>query len=73
MKAMLTERYREGAFPVTYALKDLNYALEPAAVADIDAAGADLVKGLFSETVERGLGECYHPVIATLTSREQST
>lgn len=39
MKAILTERYREGAFPATYALKVLDCALEPAAVADIDAAG----------------------------------
>ena len=73
MKAILAEHYPEGAFPVTYAMKDLDYALELAAEADIDAAGADLVKALFNEAVESGLGECYHPVIATLIDREQST
>ena len=73
MKAILAEHYPEGAFPVTYAMKDLDYALELAAEADIDAAGADLVKALFDEAVESELGECYHPVIATLVDRKQST
>ncbi len=73
MKAILAEHYPEGAFPVTYAMKDLNYALELATEADVNAAGADLVKALFDEAVESGLGERYHPVIATLVDRKQST
>ena len=73
MKAILAEHYPEGAFPVTYAMKDLNYALELATEADVNAAGADLVKALFDEAVESGLGEHYHPVIATLIDRKQST
>lgn len=71
MKAILAEHYPEGAFPVNYAMKDLAYALELTAEAGIDAAGADLVKALFNEAVESGLGECYHPVIATLIDRER--
>ena len=69
MTAMLTERYPEGAFPVTYAMKDLDYALALAAEAGIDAAGAALVKALFAEAIESGLGARYHPVIATLIDR----
>ena len=72
MKAILAEHYPEGAFPVTYAMKDLSYALELAAEADIDAAGADLVKAQFDEAVECGLGARYHPVIATLIDRKRT-
>ena len=70
MKAMLPDHYPEGAFPVTYAMKDLDYALELAAEAGIDAAGAVLVKALFEAAVEGGLGARYHPVVATLIDRE---
>ena len=73
MKAMLPDHCPEGGFPVNYAMKDLVYALKLAAEAGIDAAGAVLVKALFDEAIEGGLGECYHPVIATLIDREQST
>ena len=73
MKAMLAERYPEGAFPVTYAMKDLDYALDLAAESGLDAEGASLVKALFSEAIERGLGARYHPVVATLIDRTRPT
>ena len=69
LKAMLEESFPEGAFPVTYAMKDLDYALDLASETDIDAEGAALVKTLFAEAIERGLGARYHPVIATLIDR----
>ncbi len=69
MKAILEERFPEGAFPVSYAMKDLDYALALAADAGIDAEGAALVKALFAEAIESGLGARYHPVIATLIDR----
>ena len=71
MKAMLEQRFPEGAFPVTYAMKDLDYALELARESDIDAEGAALVKALFAEAIENGLGARYHPVIATLIDRKR--
>ena len=71
--AILAERYPEGAFPVTYAMKDLDYALALAAEAGIDAAGAALVKALFAEAIESGLGARYHPVIATLIDRRHES
>ena len=73
MKSMLADRYPEGAFPVSYALKDLDYALELAADSGIDAEGAALVKALLAEAIERGLGARYHPVIATLIDRTRPT
>ena len=72
MKAMLAEHYPEGAFPVTYAMKDLDYALDLAEECGIDAAGAALIKTLFTEAIESGLGARYHPVIATLIDRKRS-
>lgn len=47
-------------------MKDLDYALELAAGAGIDAEGAALVRALFVEAIESGLGARYHPVIAAL-------
>ena len=73
MKAMLEERYPEGAFPVTYAMKDLDYALELAEESGLDAKGAALVEALFAEAIERGLGARYHPVVATLIDRTRPT
>ena len=54
-------------------MKDLDYALELAADAGIDAEGAALVKALYSAAIESGLGARYHPVIATLIERERPT
>ena len=71
LKAMLEQHFPEGAFPVTYALKDLDYALELAADAGIDAEGAESVRALFAEAIENGLGARYHPVIATLIDRQR--
>ena len=73
MKAILEERFPEGAFPVTYAMKDLDYALDLALESGVDAEGAALVKALFAEAIESGLGARYHPVIATLIDRERPT
>ena len=73
MKAMLEGRFPEDAFPVTYALKDLDYALDLAQESGVDAEGAALVKALFTEAIECGLGARYHPVIATLIDRTRPT
>ena len=73
MTAMLAERYPEGAFPVTYAVKDLDYAFELARESGVDAEGAAQVKALFTEAIERGLGARYHPVIATLIDPSRPT
>ena len=72
-KAILPEHFPEGAFPLTYAMKDLDYALDIAEESGIDAEGAALVKALFAEAIASGLGARYHPVIATLIGRKRPT
>jgi 3-hydroxyisobutyrate dehydrogenase-like beta-hydroxyacid dehydrogenase len=66
MKAMLMNQFPERAFPVEYALKDLEYALELAKIAKIDLKGAAQVKALFEKAMEAGHTKEYFPVIAKL-------
>ncbi len=62
-KAMLPGNYPEKSFSVSYAAKDLSYAIEMARAADIRTPGSDTVAGLFQEAIEAGDGDRYHPVI----------
>lgn len=66
LKAIIPGEFPLRAFSVEYALKDLEYALELAAEAGIDAAGARRVEKLFRQAIEEGLGARYHPVISRL-------
>lgn len=66
MKAVLPGEFPERAFSVKYALKDLLYALQLAQDTGVDARGAQVVRTWFSEAIEQGLGEQYHPVISRL-------
>ena len=66
MKAMLVNQYPEKAFPVDYALKDLDYALELAKIAKIDLKGAAQVRALFEKAIAEGHSKEYFPVIAKL-------
>lgn len=70
MKAILPRQFPERAFPVTYALKDLGYALEMASDAHIDAAGASNVERVFRQAIDAGLGEQYFPVISRILNRD---
>ena len=72
-KAILPEHFPEGAFPLTYAMKDLDYSIDIAEESGIDAEGAVLVRALFAEAIASGLGARYHPVIATLIGRKRPT
>ena len=66
MKSMLVNQYPEKAFPLEYALKDLDYALELAKIAKIDLKGAAQVRELFEKALAAGHGKDYFPVIAKL-------
>ncbi len=66
LKAIIPGDFPLRAFSVEYALKDLEYALELAADAGVDAAGARRVEKLFRQAIEEGLGARYHPVISRL-------
>ncbi|MDP6389475.1 MAG: NAD(P)-dependent oxidoreductase [Alphaproteobacteria bacterium] len=63
LKHMVPGDFPEQAFPVTYALKDLTYALALADELGVDAAGAKHVKELLEQAIEAGYSEQYYPVI----------
>jgi 3-hydroxyisobutyrate dehydrogenase-like beta-hydroxyacid dehydrogenase len=69
MKALLPESHPERAFPVTYMLKDLAYALELARSAGLDLQGAGTVKRLLEETAALGLGEAYYTALIEAVRR----
>lgn len=71
LKAIVPNEFPTRAFSTEYALKDLSYALELAADAGIDPRGAALVGTILQEAIDRGEGERYFPVIATLLSTSQ--
>ncbi len=64
MKAMLPSQYPERAFPVSYALKDIGYALELAQLARVELSGAANAKALLERAAAAGHAEEYFPVIA---------
>ncbi len=66
MNAMLPNRYPERAFSVSYALKDIGYALELAKLAGIELSGAKNAKALLERAAAAGHTEEYFPVIAKI-------
>ncbi len=66
MKAMLPGVFPEKAFPVTYMLKDLNYARELAQQNGIETKGAAAVDELLRAAIDAGVGEAYFPVLASV-------
>ena len=63
MKALLPETHPEKAFPVTYMMKDVGYALELARSAGFSLPGGETVFELLKETEKLGLGEKYHTAL----------
>jgi 3-hydroxyisobutyrate dehydrogenase-like beta-hydroxyacid dehydrogenase len=63
MKALLPETHPEHAFPVTYMLKDIEYALSLAREAGLDLLGASTARTLLEETASLGLGAKYHTAL----------
>jgi 3-hydroxyisobutyrate dehydrogenase-like beta-hydroxyacid dehydrogenase len=63
MKALLPETHPEHAFPVTYMMKDVGYALEFARSAGLSLSAGGTVFELLKETTNMGLGEAYHTAI----------
>jgi 3-hydroxyisobutyrate dehydrogenase-like beta-hydroxyacid dehydrogenase len=73
MKALLPESHPERAFPVTYMLKDLAYALELARSAGLELQGAGTVRRLLEETAALGLGEAYHTALIEAVRRHRAS
>ena len=69
MKHLLLQDYPEQAFPVRYAAKDLSYARELASEMGVTVRGADLLAQMFEESIARGDGERYVPVIRRLMTK----
>ena len=64
MKAMLPDDFPLRAFSVTYARKDLGYALRLAAETQVEARGARVVDGWFARAMEQGVEDQYWPVMS---------
>ncbi len=62
-KAMLADEYPLLAFPTTYALKDLQYALALANDAGVDAKGGQLARDRLEAALEAGFTAEYWPVL----------
>ena len=66
MKAIVAKEFPLRAFSTEYAMKDLSYALELGAQAGLNLRGAALMREIFQETIDKGMGDAYFPVIAKL-------
>lgn len=64
MKALLPQDFPEKAFPVTYARKDVQFAVDMAESLGIDATGARNLVACFDKAIEQGHGEKYAPAIS---------
>ena len=71
MKAILPNEFPLRAFSTEYAMKDLSYALELGAQTGVDMRGAELIRTIFEEAIEGGMGDAYFPVIARLLDRDR--
>ena len=63
MKSLLPESHPHHAFPVSYMLKDVSYALELARDAGLELQSAGTVQRLLEEAVALGFGEAYHTAV----------
>jgi 3-hydroxyisobutyrate dehydrogenase-like beta-hydroxyacid dehydrogenase len=71
MKSLLAEKHPEQAFPVSYMLKDVSYALELAREAGLDLQSAGTVKRLLEEAASAGFAEAYHTAVLEAVRRHR--
>jgi 3-hydroxyisobutyrate dehydrogenase-like beta-hydroxyacid dehydrogenase len=69
MKAIAPQQFPEKAFPVTYARKDLMYAVAMAEQVGVEATGAKNLIASFDEAIASGWGEMYAPAISLVFER----
>jgi 3-hydroxyisobutyrate dehydrogenase-like beta-hydroxyacid dehydrogenase len=70
MKALLPEQHPERAFPASYMLKDLEYALELARSAGLDLQAAGTARRMLERTVALGLGDAYHTAVLEAVKKQ---
>ena len=66
LKAIVPQEFPERAFPVTYARKDLSYAVALAEQVGVNATGAKNLVACFDQTIAAGHGAKYAPAISLL-------
>lgn len=66
LRAIVPGEFPLRAFSIEYALKDQGHALDLAAQAGVQPRGAALVRTIFTEAIDKGLGDAYFPAIAKL-------
>lgn len=69
-KAMAPGIFPEKAFPSTYALKDLGYAIELAEQTGVEPRLPRLAAQYYQSAVEQGIGSKYFPAIIELIGKE---
>lgn len=67
MKAMVPGEFPQSAFPTTYALKDISYALQLAQESGITVPGASLAQERLGKAEAAGYGANYFPVLSRVT------
>lgn len=70
LKAMAPGVFPEKAFPSTYALKDLGYAIELADQMGVEPRLPRLASQYYEAAVEQGIGNKYFPAIIELVGKE---
>lgn len=68
-KAIAPQHFPERAFPVTYARKDLSYAVALADQVGVDASGAKNLVACFDMAIDAGFGAKYAPAISLIFER----
>lgn len=68
-KAMAPRLFPLKAFPSTYTLKDLGYAIDLAEQVGVEPRVARLAASFYQEAVDEGLGEEYFPAIIKLVDK----
>jgi len=66
LRAIVPGEFPLRAFSIEYALKDQGHALDLAAQAGVQPRCAALLRTIFTEAIDKGLGDAYFPAIAML-------
>lgn len=72
MKSLLPEQHPKQAFPVTYMLTDVRYAMALAKAAGLDLQGAGTTIRLLEETAQLGFTEEYYTAVLEAVRRHRS-
>lgn len=70
MKALLPEEHPPRAFPASYMLKDLEYALELARSAGLELQAAGTARRMLERTVALGFGDAYHTAVLEAVKKQ---